>query len=219
MPQPHDAYLAYLIALDMDDNEIVRLLEMDNLVVPEPAERARLRFKLADRPERPWDDSNPSASHWAMYYGVNDVFDGSPHADAAFKILRSTVNRFPVEALLLGGMESEAIVEFAQEHELVGITEDGVTCFERVFWSIRRLSVAEWRQFLDRHPMGDVYVKVLSGGESAAKDIADVFLKRLPVEDKIGVDPARFNEFMKGVRVTSGEDGECHVPPPVGSGG
>lgn len=213
MPQPHDAYLAYLMALDMDDNEIVRLLEMDNLVVPEPAERARLRYKLADRPERPWDDSNPSASHWAMYYGVNDVFDGSPHADAAFKILRSTVSRFPVEALLLGGMESEAIVEFAQEHELVGITEDGVTTFERLFWSIRRLSVAEWRQFLDRHSMGDAYVKVLSGGKSIAKDIAEAFLKRVPVEDKVGVDPARFGAFMEAPDCRERTTGDRSSPP------
>ncbi len=215
MQTPHDPYLAHLLGLDLDDDEIVRVLEMDHLVVPNPAELARLRFKLADRPERPWDDGKAEARDWASYYCVDRLLVGGGITSDAFAILRSTVNRVPVEALLLGGMDPEAVAEFAKAHELIGVSEDAVELYEWVFWSIRRLSVAQWTEFLQRHPMGTVYLKVLAEGVQTAKVVAEAFLKRLPVEEKVAVDPERMSEFMKGATRLSGLKEHGPVAPDV----
>ena len=178
---PHQKYLNYLLAIDLSDEEIGRILELDDLVVPEVHEMARLRFSRADRPTsfKPFDANDSDSEGWLREQGILDLFRGRRYSRQAFRILRSPVLRQPIEALLLGGHTTDTVHDFLAKRRLPKASEDDIATFGQYFWSVSVLSLNEWVVFLDRHPNGEVLRKILSRGPGYALTAADVFVNRV----------------------------------------
>lgn len=180
MKLPHRRYLVYQAVLGHTDEEISRLLEKDDLVVPDEAELSRLRYELADRPEpfRPFSHENVATLDWLGSQRLIGLIRGKASSREAFRILRSPELRQPVEILLLGGHHESTVAKFVRERHLPEVTENGIAAFQTYFWSVLTLDVEEWARFLERHPMGTVYRTLLSAGPDQALVLADAFLAR-----------------------------------------
>ncbi len=181
MKLPHHRFLDYLLLLGLQDDEVVRMLELDDLVPPEPAELARARFDLADRPTpfRLMDQGHRPSQAWLMEKGVSGLLKDKPAAREALRILRSPVLRQPTEILLLGGHPPGLVLKFNLEHDLPAVSEDGVAHFQYYMWDIKHLATDDWAVFLRRHPEGEIYLEVLGHGSSKALTVADVFAARV----------------------------------------
>lgn len=198
MQLPHCRFVKYLVAIGLDDREIARLLQMDSLTVPEPAQMARIRFELADIPEpfTPWNPVDKASARWVADHDLRMVFEGDSTAREAFTILRSVSLRHPTEALLLGGAKARDIARFVEDHGLTPkVTAEGVEYYRHLAWDVHALPLDAWILFLDRHPFKELYLQALTEGKAKALEIAKVLTNGLATE-RIGVDPARFSGFV-----------------------
>ena len=194
MKYPHRRFLVYLMALGFTDEEVVRLVEMDDLVVPSEPELCRLRFRLADKPEpyNPFDPRNKASSQWLQEVQILDLVRGKKFIGEAFSILRSPILRHPVEILTLGGHSESTTRDFLAKRHLPDVSLDGISAFNLYLWDVPSLSVAEWADLLHLHPRGRVYEGLLSGGPEQALKMADVFVNRLRKPQVIKDVPVRF---------------------------
>ncbi len=200
MQLPHRRFVTFLVGIGLDDREIARLLQMDGLVVPTPAQMSRTRFDLADIPESfmPWNPADKASARWVADHDLSMVFEGDSTALEAFTILRSVSLRHPTEVLLLGGCKARDIARFVEDHGLTPtVTADGVEYYRHLLWDVRALSLDAWVVFLEGHLFKDLYLKALAEGKAKALEMAKAMVNHLPLTEQVTQDPMRFVRFMK----------------------
>lgn len=186
MKYPHHRYTKYLISLDLDDDEVRRVLVLDELVPPSPADLARFRYDLADRPKsfRPFDKNHEISAEWLVQQGLSGMMRGHQVIRDALSVARSPLLRQPTELLLLGGHPPGLLPRFCADHDLPTVSEDAVRHFRHYFWDVQGLALDDWAVFLRHHPNGEVYKEALGQGQARALVLADLFAQRamkLPV--------------------------------------
>lgn len=179
MRLPFDHWLTFLLTVGLSDEEIRHLCAMDDLVVPEVAELAHLRYLAACAPKgfRWQDPDNAAGDRYLQDLGIRSLARGKAKAREAVCILRDPLARHAIEILLLGGHDEETVEQFFRERKLPDVDPQAVRYFDWLFWNTRAMGLDEIAAFLARAQL-DAYKDALNGGETAMK-LADEFVNRL----------------------------------------
>ena len=183
MTLPYERLTQYYFALGMPEEQVLRLLAIDQMPLPSEAELAEIRFTM-DLPDtfRPYDRRHKPSVEWLELTKLTGLFSGYPAPLRAFELLRSPAREI-IEILLLGGWSHSSVVKFLSVNDMGTAEDDDIAWFGHLFWSIGEVRLSTLiGSFLPRHHLGDLLFPILERGPEEARKTAEIVLNRLRKE-------------------------------------
>jgi hypothetical protein len=167
--QPNEYWLKYMLVFSGATRAQIRsTAEMYRLVPPELDYLRELNAQLDLTKPRPFRGDSAISRGWTRRQRIMSLAREDPHALEARTLLVDNKVRPILEALIMAGMEPASIAQYVHLITKRNYSAETVDKYRHYFWNRDLLTVAEWWEYLARHPSGKTLMSCHHLGEEYA---------------------------------------------------
>lgn len=153
--QPNEYWLKYMLVFSGATREQIReTAKMHRLTPPDLTYLRSLSTQLDLTKPNPFRRESTGGRAWIRRQRIMSLAVEDSHAVGARSLLDDNKVRPILEALIMAGMEPSDISTYVRLITKRAVPADTVDKYRHYFWNRDLLSVAEWGEYLHKHPNG-----------------------------------------------------------------